>query len=76
MRALPHEREFAKFLLNLRDSLLNKNSDVVNFPQNYVAPKDADIIKDIYETIIKEKSTDLLLEVLYFSTKCRCKSIK
>ncbi|KYM93650.1 ATP-dependent DNA helicase PIF1, partial [Cyphomyrmex costatus] len=55
MRVLPEEREFAKFLLDIGDSILNDCNDNIQLPNYCIASTDADIVQDIYGDIIRNK---------------------
>ncbi|XP_011859010.1 PREDICTED: uncharacterized protein LOC105556523, partial [Vollenhovia emeryi] len=53
MRILPHEHEFAHFLLDLGNGTLNDQYNNVEVPLRCLADLNADIVKDTYEEIIK-----------------------
>lgn len=58
MRALPEEKEFSKFLLQIGDGNLNDKDDNISidhFPRNCIAPIDTDIAKDMYGNIFEKK---------------------
>ncbi|XP_070171476.1 uncharacterized protein, partial [Polyergus mexicanus] len=55
MRVLPEEIEFAKFLLDMGDGILNDFNDNIQIPESCVAPIDADIVEDIYGDLIQKK---------------------
>lgn len=48
IRVLPEETKFAKFLLNLGDSILNDSNDNIQLPDCCIAPINADIVEGIY----------------------------
>jgi len=55
MRVLPEEIEFAKFLLDMGDGILNDFDDNIQIPECCVAPINADIVEDIYGDLIRKK---------------------
>ncbi|KMQ82814.1 atp-dependent dna helicase pif1-like protein, partial [Lasius niger] len=55
MRVLPEEIEFAKFLLDMGDGILNDFNDKIQIPECCVAPLNADIVEDIYGELIRKK---------------------
>ena len=55
MRALPHEREFAQFLLNLGDGVLNDEADNINVPLQCVAESDSNTVNDTYSELIRQR---------------------
>ena len=58
MRSLESEKEFARFLLKIGNGSLNDHENNVrlnNFPSDCIANANDDIVKDIYEDIIKNK---------------------
>ncbi|XP_071582399.1 uncharacterized protein [Temnothorax nylanderi] len=65
MRVLPNEIEFAKFLLNMGDGILNDFNDNVQIPECCIAPPNADIVTDIYGDLIQKKEFDNMA-VRYF----------
>ncbi|XP_044019970.1 uncharacterized protein LOC122860291 [Aphidius gifuensis] len=60
MRALPEETEFVKYLLNVGNGSLNDNNDLFPVPERCVAPRNDDIVKSMFEDLIKNhRYTDL-----------------
>ena len=55
MRALPEEANFAKFLLDVGDGVLNDNDNNVLIPHSCLAIADSEIVDDIYGNLIREK---------------------
>ncbi|XP_067215659.1 ATP-dependent DNA helicase pif1-like [Linepithema humile] len=55
MRVLPEEIEFAKFLLDMGDGILNDSNDNIQIPECCIAPINADIVEDIYGDLIRKK---------------------
>ena len=58
MRALPEEIQFAKFLLNVGDGVLNDINDnlsIYNFSDGCIASPDVDIVDYIYGEIFRNK---------------------
>jgi len=55
MRVLPEEIEFAKFLLDMGDDILNDSNDNIQIPECCIAPINADIVEYIYEDLIRKK---------------------
>lgn len=55
MRVLQEEIEFAKFLLDMGDGILNDLNDNIQIPECCVAPINADIVEDIYGDLIRKK---------------------
>ncbi|XP_033229725.1 ATP-dependent DNA helicase PIF1-like [Belonocnema kinseyi] len=55
MRALPKEKEFSQFLLQMCDGTLNDSSETIQIPEKCIAPVDSDIMKDTYKTLIEDK---------------------
>ncbi|XP_043266625.1 ATP-dependent DNA helicase pif1-like [Venturia canescens] len=55
MRVLPNEVEFAKFLLDIGDGLLNDANDNLQIPERCLAPPNQDIVEDTYGQLVKAK---------------------
>jgi len=66
MRVLPEEIEFAKFLLDMGDGMLN---DSIQIPECYIASMDADIVKDIYGDLIRKKDFVKVAKCAILSTR-------
>ena len=55
MRTLPEEANFAEFLLDVGDGVLNDDDNNVIIPHSCLANADSDIVGDIYGNLIREK---------------------
>ena len=55
MRTLPEEANFAKFLLDFGDEVLNDDDNNFIIPHSCLAIADSDIVNDIYGNLIREK---------------------
>ncbi|XP_044597970.1 uncharacterized protein LOC123274429 [Cotesia glomerata] len=55
MRALPNEREFIEFLLNIGDGTLNDYDDQVNLPAMCFTSTDDNIVENVYGAIIRAR---------------------
>ncbi|XP_011859489.1 PREDICTED: ATP-dependent DNA helicase RRM3-like [Vollenhovia emeryi] len=55
IRVLPQEREFAQFLLDLGNGILNDQSDNIQIPERCIANVNSDMIKETYGDIITHK---------------------
>ena len=55
MRTLPKEANFAEFLLDVGDGVLNDDDNNFIIPHSYLAIADSDIVDDIYGNFIREK---------------------
>ena len=55
MRTLPEEVNFAEFLLDVGDGVLNDDNNNFIIPHSCLANADPDIVDDIYGNLIKEK---------------------
>jgi len=55
MRVLPEETEFAKFLLDMGNGILNDSNDNIKLFDCCIAPVDANIIQDVYSDLIQNK---------------------
>ena len=58
MRTLPEEANFAKFLLDVGDGVLNDDNNFI-IPHRCLAIADSDIVDDIYGNLIREKRYEL-----------------
>ncbi|XP_039303427.1 uncharacterized protein LOC120357329 [Solenopsis invicta] len=58
MRVLPEETEFAKFLLDTADGILNDSNDNIQLPDCCIIPINADIVQDVYSDLIQNKEFD------------------
>lgn len=52
MRVLPEETEFAKFLLDMGDGILNDSNDNIQFSDYCIAFINVDIVEDTYDDLI------------------------
>ncbi|KYM94629.1 ATP-dependent DNA helicase PIF1 [Cyphomyrmex costatus] len=55
MRLLPEEIEFAKYLLDMGNGILNDTNNCIQIPENCLASPDDNIVNDIYGELIKKK---------------------
>ncbi|XP_029177077.1 uncharacterized protein LOC114945157 [Nylanderia fulva] len=69
MRILPHEQEFAQFLLDLGNGSLNDQSNNIEIPLRCVANLNANITKDTYEEIIKHNQYRLAAKRVILSAR-------
>ncbi|XP_044010215.1 ATP-dependent DNA helicase PIF1-like [Aphidius gifuensis] len=63
MRTLPGEAEFAKYLLDVGNGILNDNDNNLLAPENCVASKDDDIVRTIFRDLIDNHQYDDLTKV-------------
>ncbi|KAL7294873.1 hypothetical protein TKK_0011797 [Trichogramma kaykai] len=71
MRALPEEKHFAKFLLDVGDGKMNDsgdNFDLDNFPREIVST-DFNLVNDIYGDIIKKKDYKKAIDCAILSAR-------
>lgn len=69
MRALPHEINFSKFLLDVGDGKLNDNHDEISvdyFPQNCIADPNVDVVEDMYGEIFRNKNIEKQKIMLFY----------
>ncbi|XP_018404137.1 PREDICTED: uncharacterized protein LOC108780818 [Cyphomyrmex costatus] len=69
MRVLPEETEFAKFLLDMGDGVLNDSNDNIQLPNCCIAPINADIVQDIYGDLIKNKEFNKIAKCAILSAR-------
>jgi len=69
MRVLPEEIEFAKFLLDIGDGILNDSNDNIQLPDCCIAPTDADIVQDIYGNLIRNKEFNKMAKCAILSAR-------
>ena len=69
MRTLPEEANFAKFLLDVGDGVLNDNDNNFIIPHRCLAIADSDIVDDIYGNLIKEKRFEELANSAILSAR-------
>ncbi|XP_036147162.1 uncharacterized protein LOC118647075 [Monomorium pharaonis] len=69
MRVLPKETDFAKFLLNMGDGLLNDSNDNIQLPDCCIASINADIVKDIYGDLIQNKEFNKMAKCAILSAR-------
>ena len=55
MRVLPNEVEFAQFLLNVGDGILNDPDDNFKVPLRCLAPQGQDIVEDTYGELVRAR---------------------
>lgn len=55
MRVFEHEQEFARYLLDLGNGVLNDSHDNIEIPSQILADSNADIVKDTYGKVIENK---------------------
>jgi len=69
MRVLPEETEFAKFLLDMGDGILNDSNDNIQLPDCCIAPINADIVQDIYGDLIRSKEFNKMANCAILSAR-------
>ncbi|XP_011873928.1 PREDICTED: uncharacterized protein LOC105565388 [Vollenhovia emeryi] len=69
VRVLPKETEFAKFLLDMGDGILNDSNDNIQLPDCCIAPINADIIEDIYGDLIRNKEYNKMAKCAILSAR-------
>jgi len=69
MRVLPEEIEFAKFLLDMGDGILNDSNDNIQIPECCIAPINVDIVEDIYGDLIRKKEFDKITKCAILSAR-------
>ncbi|XP_058810408.1 uncharacterized protein LOC131675445 [Phymastichus coffea] len=58
MRVLPHEIEFAKYLLDVGNGTLNDQDNNIELPQHCILPANECIVQNIFGTLITNKNFD------------------
>ncbi|KYN16225.1 DNA repair and recombination protein pif1, mitochondrial [Trachymyrmex cornetzi] len=69
MRVLPEEIEFAKFLLDIGDGILNDSNDNIQLPDCCIVPINTDIVQDIYADLIRNKEFDKIAKCTILSAR-------
>ncbi|XP_044005887.1 ATP-dependent DNA helicase pif1-like [Aphidius gifuensis] len=69
MRTLPGEAEFAKYLLDVGNGILNDNDNNLLAPENCVALKDDDIVRTIFKDLIDNHQYDDLTKVAVLAAR-------
>ncbi|XP_057332074.1 uncharacterized protein LOC130671942 [Microplitis mediator] len=69
MRALPEEREFVEFLLNVGNGTLNDLNDELDLPEACLTSKNNDIVDNVYGNIIRGKRYDELTKTVILSAR-------
>jgi len=69
MRVFPEETEFAKFLLDLGDGILNDSNDNIQLPDYCIAPINADVVEDIYGDLIRNKEFNKMSKCAILSAR-------
>ncbi|XP_043463102.1 uncharacterized protein LOC122501545 [Leptopilina heterotoma] len=69
MRTLPHEVEFAEFLLSVGNGTDNDNDDNLHLPESCIAPRNTDIVEDIYGEVIRQKQFEKLSKMAILSAR-------
>ncbi|KYN14600.1 ATP-dependent DNA helicase PIF1 [Trachymyrmex cornetzi] len=69
MRVFPEETEFAKFLLDMGDGVLNDSNDNIQLPDCCIAPINADIVQDIYGDLIRNKEFNKMAKCAILSAR-------
>ncbi|XP_057322519.1 uncharacterized protein LOC130665907 [Microplitis mediator] len=69
MRALPEEKEFVEFLLNVGDGSLNDLNDDLDLPDACFVSKNNDIVENVYGNIIRGKRYDELTKTVILSAR-------
>ena len=69
MRILPEEANFAKFLLNVGDGVLNRDHKNFIIPHSCPAIADSHIVDEIYGNLIREKRYEELANSAILSAR-------
>ncbi|KYM96549.1 ATP-dependent DNA helicase PIF1 [Cyphomyrmex costatus] len=69
MRVLPEEIEFAKFLLNIGNGILNDSNDNIQLPDCCIVSINTDIVQDIYGDLIRNKEFDKIAKCAILSAR-------
>jgi len=69
MRVLQEETEFAKFLLDMGDGILNDSNDNIQLPDYCIAPINANIVEDIYGNLIRSKEFNKISKCAILSAR-------
>ena len=69
MRTLPEEANFANFLLDVVDGVLNDDNNNFIIPHSCLAIANSDILDDIYGNLIREKRYEELANSAILSTR-------
>ncbi|XP_058789693.1 uncharacterized protein LOC131663348 [Phymastichus coffea] len=69
MRVLPHEIEFAKYLLDVGNGTLNDQDNNIELPQHCILPGNECIVQNIFGTLITNKKFDEISNCAILSTR-------
>ena len=69
MQTLPEEANFAKFLLDVDDEVLNDDDNNFIIPHSCLAIADSDIVDDMHENLIREKHYEKLANSAILSAR-------
>jgi len=69
MRVLLKKTEFAKFLLDMGDGILNDSNDNIQLPDCCIAPVDTNIVQDIYGDLIQNKEFNEIAKCAILSSR-------
>ncbi|XP_039311973.1 uncharacterized protein LOC105206659 [Solenopsis invicta] len=69
VHVLPEETEFAKFLLDMGDGILNDSNDNIQLPDCCITPINADIVQDVYSDLIQNKEFDKMAKCAILSAR-------
>jgi len=69
IQVLPEETEFAKFLLDMGDDVLNNSNNNRQLPDCCLAPINVDIVEDTYDDIIRNKEFNKLAKCAILSAR-------
>ena len=69
MRTLPEEANFAKWLLDVGDGVLNDDDKNFSIPHSCLVIADSDIVDDIYGNLIRKKRYDELANSAVLSAR-------
>ncbi|XP_043481756.1 ATP-dependent DNA helicase PIF1-like [Leptopilina heterotoma] len=69
MRALPQEKEFSSFLLQVGNGTANYNENDLEIPEYCIAPPGTNIAEDIYGEVIRNKEFDKLTKIAILSAR-------
>ncbi|XP_011859152.1 PREDICTED: uncharacterized protein LOC105556668 [Vollenhovia emeryi] len=69
MRVFREETEFAKFLLDMGNGMLNDSNDNIELPDCCIAPINADIVEDIYGDLMRNKEFNKIAKCVILSAR-------
>ena len=69
MRVLPEELEFAKFLIDVGDGILNDQNDCIEIPEHCIIPENECIVREIFGKLIEQKKFDEMSQCAILSAR-------